>query len=159
MSMRLIATESVRMVNASCQRLTDEAPPQTISFRANALNSRGIVGAGNPARFAPNSWSSGGDSNRMSLADALDPFGRDHQAKTRRGGFFVFNRDVLALGTAGVRNRRTPATRVGGNSWMTSRRRQSPRLLGAEDDRFPFWRPCLSLSALPPAPRGRRAVF
>ena len=26
--------------------------PQTISFRANALNSRGIVGAGNPGRFA-----------------------------------------------------------------------------------------------------------
>jgi hypothetical protein len=27
-------------------------PLQTISFRANALNSRGIVGAGNPGRFA-----------------------------------------------------------------------------------------------------------
>jgi hypothetical protein len=30
--------------------------PQTISFRANALNSRGIVGAGNPGRFAATSW-------------------------------------------------------------------------------------------------------
>jgi hypothetical protein len=28
----------------------------TIGFRANALNSRGIVGAGNPGRFAPTSW-------------------------------------------------------------------------------------------------------
>jgi hypothetical protein len=27
-----------------------------MSFRANALNSRGIVGAGNPGRFAPTSW-------------------------------------------------------------------------------------------------------
>jgi hypothetical protein len=27
-----------------------------MSFRANALNSRGIVGAGNPGRFAPASW-------------------------------------------------------------------------------------------------------
>jgi hypothetical protein len=33
-----------------------ESTPQTISFRANALNSRGIVGAGNPGRFAPTSW-------------------------------------------------------------------------------------------------------
>jgi hypothetical protein len=30
--------------------------PQTIRFRANALNSRGIVGAGNPERLAPTSW-------------------------------------------------------------------------------------------------------
>ena len=36
---------------------------QTISFRANALNSRGIVGSGNPGWFAPTSWWSGGDSN------------------------------------------------------------------------------------------------
>src|SRR5579864_8901342 len=30
--------------------------PQTISFRANALNSRGIVGAGNPGWFAATTW-------------------------------------------------------------------------------------------------------
>ena len=37
---------------------------QTISLRAKALKSRGIVGAGNPGRFAPTTWWSGGDSNR-----------------------------------------------------------------------------------------------
>src|SRR6202020_2814073 len=33
-----------------------EQPLQTISLRANALNSRGIVGSGNPGWFAPTSW-------------------------------------------------------------------------------------------------------
>ena len=33
-----------------------ELTPQTISFRVNALNSRGIVGAGNPGRFARTGW-------------------------------------------------------------------------------------------------------
>jgi hypothetical protein len=32
--------------------------PQTISFRANALNSRRIVGAGNPGWFVATSWRS-----------------------------------------------------------------------------------------------------
>jgi hypothetical protein len=45
------------------RELRRPAPPQTMSFRANAFNSRGIVGAGNPGRLAPTSWWSWGDSN------------------------------------------------------------------------------------------------
>jgi hypothetical protein len=38
-------------IRPECARLRT-----SISFRANALNSRGIVGAGNPGRFAATSW-------------------------------------------------------------------------------------------------------
>jgi hypothetical protein len=38
------------------ERQRAESTPQTISFRANALKCRRIVGAGNSGRFAPTSW-------------------------------------------------------------------------------------------------------
>ena len=65
LSMLVAAAQSGTQNSASethfrVRRLTPVVPegqtPQTISFRANALNSRGIVGARNPGRFASTSW-------------------------------------------------------------------------------------------------------
>jgi hypothetical protein len=56
--------------DATVNEETEPSRPQTISFRADVLNSRGIVGARNPGRFAATTWWSRGDSNCEPLYDA-----------------------------------------------------------------------------------------
>src|SRR6202035_426504 len=73
------------------------------SFRANALNSRGIVGAGNPGRFAPTSWWSGGirtDGHRRSLGD-LELFLSSRVNAGQRSGQGHVQQIVVEVETSG----------------------------------------------------------